>query len=478
MKTIKKNSSFFLIGFLFLISVNACNSAKSQKEVKRPNFILILSDDQGWNGTSVQMMDSEPFSKSDYYSTPNTEKLAARGMRFSSGYAPAAVCAPTRYSILFGQTPARLQMTKVGMNTDHIDHEKMLTIPKLLKSIDPEYKAAHFGKWHIDAEPALMGYDESDGMTTNRTGGYTQGMKKWTNFKISNDPKKIFSVTKASTDFMEKQVKAGKPFYLQVSHYAVHADLVMKQETLDKYNVKNPGKIHDNAGFAAMTENLDTGVGMLLDKVKELGIEDNTYIIYMADNGSVPVIPPNTPYDSSYNYPLSRGKWDLMEGGIRIPFIVSGPGIKAGEESKVPAAGFDILPTLADLAGGKVNLPDYLDGGSLKNVLLNSGEGKINRSFDALLFHNPNANGIALNRPHSALRQGPYKLVKFQDNGELLLFDLEQDIGEKNNLAEEMPERVKQLEDMLDMYLTDVHAPKWEKGIDWKEKFVNLNSVY
>ena len=157
-------SPFFLIGLLLFLfackSIN--NSEENDKKNVSPNFILILADDQGWNGTSVQMMNNESGSKSDYFETPNLELLAERGMRFSNAYSSAPVCAPSRYSIQFGKTPARLSLIRVGMNTDHIDHEGFISIPKALKKINSKYKAAHFGKWGMGSNPSIFGYDISD----------------------------------------------------------------------------------------------------------------------------------------------------------------------------------------------------------------------------------------------------------------------------------------------------------------------------
>ncbi|MDG1328607.1 MAG: sulfatase-like hydrolase/transferase, partial [Flavobacteriaceae bacterium] len=268
----KNNHKLFttigLIGLLYF----SCKSAKIATKDKAPNFILILTDDQGWNGTSVQMMDDEAWSKSDYHNTPSVEALANRGMRFSSAYASAPVCSPSRYSIQFGQTPARLKMIRVGMNTNHIHHETPFTIPKLLKNINSNYKTAHFGKWGIDVDPSILGYDESDGITGNKDGGFDfrSNKKQWKN-NISEDPKKIFSTTKKAIDFIERKAKLKQPFFLQISHYAVHSDIMLRKETLKKYKNKPKGKYQKHEGFAAMTEDLDTGVGMLLDRVKALG---------------------------------------------------------------------------------------------------------------------------------------------------------------------------------------------------------------
>ena len=151
------------ISLCFLINLYSLNSLIAQNNL--PNFIVIVADDQGWNGTSVAMLKGNPLSKSDFYETPNLELLAKQGMCFSNAYAAAPVCAPSRYSIQTGQTPARLQMIRVGMSTSHINHEQLQTIPKTLKSINSNYKTAHFGKWGMDSHPSVFGYDVSDGAT-------------------------------------------------------------------------------------------------------------------------------------------------------------------------------------------------------------------------------------------------------------------------------------------------------------------------
>ena len=410
--------SLLLITLIFLFQNSNSQSQES------PNFIFILADDQGWNGTSVEMLNGLKKSKSDFYETPEIEKIAKEGMKFSYAYASAPVCSPSRYSIQFGQTPARLKMIRVGMNTNHIQHETSYTIPKLLKNINANYKTAHFGKWGIDVDPAVLGYDESDGITGNKDGGFDfrSNKKQWKN-NISEDPKKIFSTTKKAIDFVERKAKLKQPFFLQISHYAVHSDIMLRKETLEKYKNKPKGKYQKHEGFAAMTEDLDTGVGMVLDRVKALGLEENTYIIYTSDNGAVPVMPPKRFYKEGSNFPLSRGKWDAMEGGIRVPFIIAGPKVKAGLEAKTPITFSDLLPTITDIAGYTLPLKDHLDGGSLKNILTKDGKGNVNRISEGLIFHVPYENGIAIKRAHSAIIVDNFKLIKFYNNNELLLFD-------------------------------------------------------
>ena len=199
----------------------------------------------------------------------------------------------------------------------------------------------------------------------------------------------------------------------------------------------------------------------------------------MSDNGSVPNIPGAKKYEKSYNYPLSRGKWDALEGGVRVPLIIAGPGIKSGSESATPVSGSDLLPTLIDLAGNKTITLSEIDGGSFAPTLFNKNDERIKRDVDGIFFHVPYKNSIALKRPHSAVRKGDYKLVKFQDDKSILLFNLVKDKMEQINLANQKPKKAKELETILDNYLIEVHAPKWQDGITWKNTpLKEINSNY
>ena len=471
---------FISVGIVLLYL--SCNSSDFLIEKKKnpisPNFILILVDDQGWNGTSVKMMQNEPGSKSDYFETPNLELLAKKGIRFSDAYASAPVCAPSRYSIQFGKTPARLSLIRVGMNTDHIDHERFTSIPKALKKINSQYRTAHFGKWGMGSSPSVLGYDVSDGPTKNKDGNFSNNKNQWENV-FKKDPKNIFSITDRAIEFIESNKKEENPFYLQISHYAVHANIESKEESYNRLNDKPKGAQQKNQGYAAMTFDLDEGLGILLKKIKELGIEDNTYIIYMSDNGSVPNIPGAKKYEKSYNYPLSRGKWDALEGGVRVPLIIAGPGIKPRSESAIPISGSDLLPTIVDLAGNKSITLNEIDGGSFAPLLFNKNYEGIKRNVDGIFFHVPYRNGIAIKRPHSAVRKGDYKLVKFQDDKSILLFNLVDDKMEQINLATQKLDKAKELETILDNYLIEVHAPRWQEGITWKNTPLReINSNY
>jgi len=428
----------------------------------KPNFIIILTDDQGWTCTSTLMNDLIPNSKSDYYETPNIERLAQSGMRFTSGYAPAALCCPTRRSIQFGQTPVRQGEVHFKENY-HPENKKWLTIPIMLKSIDPSYQTAHYGKWDLrgDIFPEELGYDESDGNTGNKNGNVNSNKQnKWTAFFLNNDPKRIETISARAINFMQRQVDSCHPFYLQVSHYATHVDMQTKEETYQKYLKKGKGDIHSNPAWAGMLEDLDSGIGKIMDAVEKLGIADNTYIIYLADNGAAEFIPPvknKLEHPSKFekhmrNYPLRGGKWVLYEGGIRVPFIVKGPGIKPGSQCDIPVVGWDILPTISDLAGNEKALPDYLDGASFRTLLENS-KGEVARKEEGIIFHRYNNN-----YPHSSIRLGNYKLIKFWKTKKLELYDLSKDLGEINDIANEMPEKVQNLHQRMMNYFKEVDA--------------------
>tara|TARA_B110000003_G_scaffold54091_1_gene53952 strand:+ start:1257 stop:2711 length:1455 start_codon:yes stop_codon:yes gene_type:complete len=431
----------------------------------RANVILILADDQGWNGTSLAMDQGNPLSKSDSHLTPHLEALAARGMRFSQARAAAPVCAPSRYSIQFGKSPARLSLIRVGMNTDHIDHEGWTSIPRAIKAVDSTYVAAHFGKWGMGATPKALGYDISDGPTRNMDGGFVNNPTQWNTAK-SEDPKKIFSLTQRGMAFVDSCHQAGKPFFLQLSHYAVHSNIETREATWEEVKKRTMGERHAHLGMASMTEDLDDGLGMLMDHLKALGLEDDTYVIYMADNGAVPSIPGGKKYEQSLNHPLRRGKWDAMEGGLRVPMVVAGPGIGPNTQSNVPVWGCDLLPTICEFAGGAEVSFDNVDGGSMAQVL--SSEGAVVRSMEGMVFHVPYQNKIALNRAHSALVQGDHKLIHFHDDGSTLLFEVAADLGETVNLSEVEVARRVQMDSVLMQYLDKVDAPRWQPGITWK----------
>ena len=409
-----------------------------------PNFLFILADDQSWAGLSVEMIAGKEFSKGKNFNTPNTEKLAARGMVFSQAYAAHPKCECSRAAILAGRTTTTLNATtKASTNwsmplTDSLANS--------LKRANSLYRAAHLGKWQWPMKPADLGYDQSDGITQNQTG----------ESKDLADPKLSLSLTRRACDFMATQVKEDHPFFLQISFYAVHAPAQALPETLKKYDnlkstkndvgneaAKGPGKgagkgpgngpgkenaNTDRATMAAMTEDLDTCVGTLMKKLDELGIADNTYIIYMSDNGGRTDI-------------LSGSKGNLGEGGLRVPLIVAGPGIRAATYCNEPVISYDILATVLDFAAPNTALPKGAEGGSWKTVLQNSGAGKVKRSIDRMVWHQP----VEVPHPQSAIRKGDYKLVYEWDTKNAQLFNLVDDLSEKKDLSKEKPELAAQL---------------------------------
>ncbi len=445
------------------------HAAESARRGGAPSFVLILADDQGWNGTSVAMHPQRDDAQSDYYRTPNLERLARGGMRFCQGYAPAALCCPTRRSIQFGQTPARMGDDDAFAKR-YPPGTQRLTIPRALKAVDPNYMAAHFGKWDLrtDLAPKHLGYDESDGNTRNSVGSEGTDFdkkEKWRRYGVMDDPKRIFSITGHAVDFMRRAASQGRPFFVQISHYAVHVDMQTRRASLEACRKRPPGKHHRIPAFAGMTEDLDAGVGRVLDELETLGIADKTYVFYMADNGAVPWIPPDrrkhlshpdAVNDAGRNHPLRAGKWTLFEGGIRVPFIVRGPGIAKGSFCKTPVVGWDLLPTIARLAGGNKALPADLDGVSIRPLLEGRGDQSIHRA--PLVFHR-----YASSYPHSAILDGEDKLVQFWRPTKrqgfrprlpsyvrpTQLFHLSSDLGETTNLADQDPDKAQRLRDTL-----------------------------
>ena len=435
-----------LLALLALVSSFILWDAQGEE---KPNFVVILTDDQSWVGTSLQVDPEDPRSKSDYYQTPNLERLASMGVSFTDGYAPAPFCCPTRRSLLIGQTPAR-HLYQKDQKSWPAKYRKQLSIPRMLKAAEARYATAHFGKWDSrfdGVSPEEMGYEVSDGKTGNATGGG----KGSGGPAIAEDPKLIAGITSRTMAFMEKQVAAERPSYVQLSHYAVHLDIFYSKEAMARAKARSPGKKHTMAAFAAMTDDVDCAVGVVLDKVESLGIKDTTYIFFLSDNGGRKALPKAPEAALPLNHPLRDGKGSVYEGGIRVPFVVAGPGVKPGVVSRVPVTGLDILPTLAELAEYHNPLPDSLDGGSLKSVL--RGGDTVTRTKPFLIFHQ-----AVVRKAQSAIREGDFKLVKHWDQRQVELFDLSKDRSEARDLSLTMPEIRKDLEGKLNGFLADVGA--------------------
>ena len=429
----------------------------ADEQTKRPNFIFILTDDQGWSQVSIPMDPTVPRAASKYLETPNIERLARRGMRFGSGYSPAPLCTPTRRSILCGMTPARQRGTEFR---SEFNWQGVTTLPKSLKAVDPAYRCAHFGKFgsQMGATPEEVGFDESDGPTTNRDGGCPQDMEERGKTEVNDDPKLTTSMTRRAVAFLEKQVRQKNPFYLQVSYYATHLQVQTRERMLKKYTQKGQPDRAVTPGFAGMLEELDAGIGQILDTVDRLGISDRTYLVFTADNGGRGTIPGADESLAPPNRPLYGAKHSLYEGGIRVPFIAIGPGIEPHSYCAVPVAAYDLLPTFYDLAGGREPLPPEVDGGSLRSVLKNQGTGEVKRGLEGLVFHRPRRRSD----PQSCIRVGNWKLLLLWKTPkrprQSLLFDLDQDLGEERDLSSEHPEKAEELQRLLIGYLNAVNA--------------------
>jgi len=428
---------------------------------KPPNFVLVYMDDLGWAETSVAMIKGRADTRSDFNQTPNIERLASQGMVLSACYSPSALCAPSRNSLLHGMTPSRLRYAVLSAVEVKKQYLGQITIPQALKRANPEYQTAHFGKWHNESiKPSEAGYDVTDGPNGNGPGDFDDDGKT---HLPDDDPKRIFSLTDKSINFMKEQVAAEKPFYLQLSHYANHIWHDSLKKTREKYKKLPKGKKYEkkdglpdeeipiamyNHGwiinYAAMLDDVDRAFGTLLDAIDELGIDEETYVIFTSDNGG----------GFRGNAPLKAGKGSLYEGGIRMPSFVRGPGVKGRSYCKVPVVQWDFLQTFYDLAGGSVPLPEDLDGGSLRDVFERGDRGRVKRNTKDLIFHFPWHTGVA----ESVIRSGKYKLRKDLDSLEMELFNLDKDLGEKNNLALDMPDLVRKLDKKRARYLESVNA--------------------
>lgn len=473
-----KTKTRSLLVLITVLSALSFPSLTGAADASSPNIIIFLADDQGWSGTSALMDLEQKDSKSDFYQTPALERLAAEGMRFSQGYAPHPNCSPTRMSIQTGKSPARLGSTDIldivasEAGYGRVFYERFylnkpmnvplpigaipdeeVTIAEFIKEHRPEYATAHFGKWHLNGEsPANHGYDQHDGTTSNREGTAREP-----------DPKLIKHVTDRSVNFMREQVKAKKPFLLQISHYAVHTPVFAKPETLDAFAAMEPGSVHTNDRYAAMTKDLDGSLESVLEALDQLGIADRTYIIYTSDNGGE-IGSGSTP---TVNTPLRKGKTHTWEGGVRVPLIVRGPDVEAGSQSDVPVIGWDFFPTIASLLEIEAPMPANIDGGSFVELLHGDGKGTVDRPTQNLVWYYPHYRNNKGVYPQASLLAGNYKLRKEYETGKLMLFDLNKDLSEANDISSKKPELTSKLEKALDDYLNTVGAKLPTKNIDY-----------
>ena len=262
--------------------------------------------------------------------------------------------------------------------------------------------------------PGEHGYDDDDGNNGNEYA-----------YRFTDpNPVDIFGIARRTAEFMEKSKRAGKPFFVQMSWHALHAQDNALEKTKAKYAANAGLRRGKGVGVAAITEDLDTGVGMVMDAVDRLGLSDNTYIIYMSDNGG----------GGGKRDTLNGGKGSAREGGIRSPLIVRGPGVERNSWCHTRVVGYDFFPTFCEWAKVPTrSLPKNLEGGSIAALLANDGRGAVERPRDELVFHFPHYQSP--DGPHSALILGDLKLMKFYEDDRLALFDLSRDIQERNDLS-------------------------------------------
>lgn len=449
---------------------------------EKPNIVLFYIDDWAWNGTPVPMDASMDNSRMPALQMPNLERLASQGMRFRNAYG-SPQCSPARASLQTGQSAPRSGFTVyLGSREPYYDTKReyqryplipnvsdreldddAVTIAEALKPLG--YASAHVGKWHMRGDPGKEGYVLHDGDTNNNPGNTQAGMRRMP--EVVRDPKLMFSITEKAIGFMEEQVREGTPFYLQISHYAMHAGRECLHETRKKYvnhplvqawyeeHNKNPETVNrkdDPAIWLGMGEDLDGRIGAVLDRITELGIEGNTYVIVVGDNG---YRHEELQLKPSLKQPLHATKWWLWDGGLRVPMIVRGPGIEPGTSLAANVVNYDFLPTFVDWAGGDPEELQDIDGVSLAGYM--AGE-EPNEDFlkRNLYFHYPHYRNSV---PHSAMISDSFKVLHFYDRPEIrMLFDISADIGEVTNIANNQPRTHKKMYDEMMHYLEEVGA--------------------
>ena len=440
-------------------------SAQARTGQNPPNIIFIFIDDMGWRDVG--------FMGSQYYETPNIDKLAGQGMIFTNAYSNAPNCAPARACLLSGQYGPRHGVYTVDSssrgpskqrklipieNTTVLD-AKIVTIAEAIKPAG--YVSASIGKWHLGTGPEVG--PTGQGFDVN-IGGFSAGsppkgyFAPYGNPELPDGPAGEYLTDRLTNEALKFiEANKSKPFFLYLPHYAVHTPLQAKAELIEKYEQKAGSNGQNNPKYAAMIESTDQGVGRIMDKLEELNLADNTVVFFFSDNGGVRTI--------TSNEPLRGGKGMLYEGGIREPMCVRWPGVvKPGTRCDTPIIGIDFYPTLLEIAGLRKPKGKLLDGVSILPLL--KGGGRLNR--EALYWHFPaylqgKAEGARdpyfRTRPAAAIRAGDWKLIEYFEDGALELYNLKEDLGEQKNLAKAMPEKTKELHKRMLAWRKAVSAP-------------------
>jgi len=409
-----------------------------------PNVVFIVADDLGWT-------DLGAFG-SDFHQTPHIDALAQQGMKFTSAYA-SPNCAPTRACLMSGQYTPRHGVYTVGSPfRGQAEHRKLVpphhrvTLPPGTTTWAAQVKkagyfTAHLGKWHLGNPP--QSGPETHGFDVNIAGfevGTPPGgyFVPYRNPYLQDGPEGEYLtdrlVEEAVTLIRENH---DKPFFIYLPHYAPHTPIQAKPEDIELYELRQRGENHRHPVYAAMIHSVDEGVSRIMATLQELGIDDHTIVIFYSDNG------PHQRFSNAV--PLRDGKGTLYEGGIRVPLIIRWPGVTVpGAVCDEPVHHIDFSPTFLDIAG--VSEPDnhVLDGRSLLPLLRQGGEGRLDR--EAIYWHKPGyLEAYMPDRrwrltPATAMRARDWKLIEFFEDGRLELYNLKEDIGEQNDLAESMPQ--------------------------------------
>ena len=426
---------------------------------RKPNILFILIDDMGWMDLGCQ--------GNANLRTPHIDAFAKQGMRFTDAYAPSPVCSPTRAAIMTGQSPARLHITNHLPHQDRFtpDDSKFLpaemrdhlpleyvTIAERLKN-DGGYATAFIGKWHLytkdDAQfnPLAQGFDINLGGCS--FGGPPTFFDPYRIDFLPNRKKGEYLPDRLADEtiaFMKEQHAQGKPFYTALFNYTVHWPMEAPEELVAKYKDR-PLKGYNDHRYAAMIEAMDTAIGRVLRALDDIGIAEDTFVVFTSDNG---------PYGGVGDCrPLRADKGHLYEGGIRVPLIVRWPDqVKNGTVSAEPVILTDFYNTLLEVAGLEPAADAPADGESLVPLLRGTGA----PVRKAIHFHYPNFAFHKDNRLGSAIRMGDYKLIKFFDDDSVELYNLKKDISETKDLAREMPERASRMRKRLEKWLADSDA--------------------
>jgi len=442
-----------LLPLLFTFSLNA--------EAKKTNIVFFFIDDLGW--TDVGFMGSK------YYETPHVDKLASEGMVFDNAYANAPNCAPSRACLMSGQYPPRHGVYTVG-DPKRGNHtlrkleptpnattlgDEFITMAEALGSNG--YTCATMGKWHLGKDPTTQGFhiNIAGREWGSPSGGGYHSPYKYPN--LVNEEKGEYLTDRLAVEaceFIEDHKE--KPFFLYLTHYTVHTPIQAKEELTKKYEEKPTHGGHVNAKYAAMIESMDDSIGAVLSKLEELGLDQNTMVIFFSDNGGHGGV--------TSNAPLKGSKGMLYEGGIREPFIVKYPGVTpCNSVCHEPIIGIDLYPTFLAATGSKAPKDYTLDGANLL-PLLKDPNASLGR--DAIFWHFPaylqgytERHGAFRTTPAGAIRSGDWKLIEYFEDGTLELYNLSQDIGEDNNLAAKETAKRDELLNMMKAWRKSVNAP-------------------